>query len=299
MSTPPLSGAVTFTSAVLMLLGSSCTWCPADPQRDTEQEVSPEFLDALADEEGVDDWNEIDCEALCSDEVEEDVGDSGDFEFVADCDLRSKRGETVRVECTIAFDSDCKGRRPLGFRSAPVRLHALARAAWLEAASVFAFEELADSLRRFGAPTSLVERCLVAADEERRDARWVAALARRDGAEIAWPRRRPRRSSLVQVALHNAVEGCVNEAWGAVEACLAAQGTGVEAAVFGRLARDELRHAQLAWDLHAWFGTKLEPDDRARVAAAQRGAIVELGRWSRREHRRLAVPFAHVLSAMT
>ena len=46
--------------------------------------------------------------------------------------------------------------------------------------------------------------------------------------------------------------------------------------VFSRIAADEARHAQLAWDLHSWFLTQLSDAECKQVLGAQRQAIADL-----------------------
>jgi hypothetical protein len=43
-----------------------------------------------------------------------------------------------------------------------------------------------------------------------------------------------------------------------------------------RIARDELRHLALSWEVHAWITRRLDATQRARVRDAQRAAIAEL-----------------------
>ena len=40
-------------------------------------------------------------------------------------------------------------------------------------------------------------------------------------------------------------------------------------ATYAQVAEDETRHGQLAWDLHAWFLTRLDPEQWATVEQAQ------------------------------
>ncbi len=172
------------------------------------------------------------------------------------------------------------GRRPL--RSSPALdlrprhhqrlLDDLARE---EQVSVTAFEELAAQLVHHGAPPSLVRRCREAAQDERRHAEQLIALgARRPNAE---PEASGPTTSLADIALHNAVEGCVSETWSALEmhwrAVHAAEARA--RATFAQIADDEARHAQLAWDLHPWLCSQLDAERvrdievaRARAQAA-------------------------------
>ena len=84
--------------------------------------------------------------------------------------------------------------------------------------------------------------------------------------------------SLEAIARENAVEGCVRETWGALiaerQSRLAAE-PAVRAAM-RRIARDELRHAELAWAVDAWLRPRLSPDARRRVLAERSAAVKEL-----------------------
>jgi hypothetical protein len=151
----------------------------------------------------------------------------------------------------------------------------------LEAASVHAFERLARELAAHDAPRSLVLRAKRAAGDERRHARVTRALARRFGASV--PTIRVGRGgvrSLAEIAVENAAEGCVRETFGALQATLQgqrAQDPEVRAAMRA-IARDETRHAALAWSVARWITPKLTDDERAVVARAHTAAIEALGR---------------------
>ena len=94
---------------------------------------------------------------------------------------------------------------------------------------------------------------------------------------------------MLEAALHNAVEGCVNETWAAVLASLKA-GHAHSAplrAAYASIATDEADHAQLAWDLHAWFATQLNPDEVAAIDEARRKALHGLTALARDQQREL------------
>jgi hypothetical protein len=80
------------------------------------------------------------------------------------------------------------------------------------------------------------------------------------------------------MALENAVEGCVRETYSALECAWQAEVAvdPVVRAAMKRIARDELRHLALAWEVHAWAMGRLGRDDRARVRGAQRCEIAVL-----------------------
>ena len=154
-----------------------------------------------------------------------------------------------------------------------------AEVAHLEAASVVAFERLAEELAALGAPQELVDSALASRDDEVRHARMTASVAKRFGGRPQAPRvERAEKRSAVAIALENAVEGCVRETYGALvahhQACAA--GDRAIASIMHAIAEDETRHAGLAWDVAAWLEPRLAPAERSEVEAARAQAIVEL-----------------------
>jgi hypothetical protein len=173
------------------------------------------------------------------------------------------------------------GRRPASL--APARPTAasghvgawLAAAAHLEAASVPAFEQLADALAFHGAPRGLVGRARAAARDEVRHAKVMSDLAQRRGAcAPAVELGRARRASLERLATENAIEGCVRETYGALLATWQAANATDPAigSAMTRIARDETRHAALAWAIHEWASSELSPAQRRRVERARKAA---------------------------
>ncbi|HEU4535075.1 MAG TPA: hypothetical protein VFS00_13200, partial [Polyangiaceae bacterium] len=120
----------------------------------------------------------------------------------------------------------CAGRRPAGLAepaawSGGALGRYLARQAYLEAASVEAFERLALELASFGAPPELVALARRAGADEVRHHALIVALGRRFAPDFACPapEAAPARArSRFEFALENAVEGCVRETWGALVA---------------------------------------------------------------------------------
>jgi hypothetical protein len=201
----------------------------------------------------------------------------------ASCQLIEVDGSQM-LECQVG----CLGRRPPGLRN-PERPKTgarsrvgeyLARAAYLEAASVDAFRILERELVSYGAPKRMLRSARRAARDEVRHARMTSALARRYGGAASTPARLERRGprSLESMALENAVEGCVRETYGALLGmwqATAAQDPVVRAAM-KRIARDETRHAELSWEVARWIERKLDRPARERVRAARRAAIERL-----------------------
>jgi len=176
------------------------------------------------------------------------------------------------------------GRRPSGFQRARARGKTAAGAyfaelAQLEAASVHAFEALADELALHRAPSALVDAARASAGDERRHAAAMAGLARRFGAAPTAPKvRKVGGRSIASIARENAVEGCVRETFGALlNAWQASHACDPEVrAVMATIARDELRHAALSWEIATWANQALSASARRKVARGQRRAVARL-----------------------
>jgi hypothetical protein len=176
------------------------------------------------------------------------------------------------------------GRRPAGFEASADRVSAaswLALTAALESASIDAFQILAGELVALGAPASLVAAARAAEADEVRHAEAMGALARAAGAAVHAPaiaRSAPR--DLLTLAVENAIEGCVRETYGALvaghQAAHAEQRAVREAMRI--IHEDETRHAELAWDVHAWAMGRLDGEGRARVLEAMEAAFEDLAR---------------------
>lgn len=184
----------------------------------------------------------------------------------------------------INRSSACIGRRPAGLCAQPVGEQApvqrwLAEAARLEAASVLAFEQLAEELRLLGAPEALIRGAREAADDERRHAAQIGALARSEGAEPGEVQVAPSSArGLYELALDNAVEGCVRETFGALAGLWQADAARdpAVAGVMRAVARDEVAHAALSWQIAGWAEALLSGEQRSAVRAAQRAAVEAL-----------------------
>jgi hypothetical protein len=196
----------------------------------------------------------------------------------------SPDGTTGTVQCGLCVT----GRRPAGLARAkrcvdgtPIAGEWLAAAAYLEEASVVAFRTLRAELAAHGAPARLTRAAMRAARDEVRHARTMTALAGRFGAApakvvVAARRRR----SLEAIALENATEGCVRETFGALVATWQARAAADPEArgAMETIARDETRHAELAWAVARWIEPRLSAAARRRVARARRRAAAALVR---------------------
>ncbi len=178
----------------------------------------------------------------------------------------------------------CVGRRPDGLHLADTQCddavgQHLAHMAWLEGAAVHAFERLVMDLEQHNAPADLIARARQAIVDEIDHATRVGALAMRFGGTVPAVQVTPHTErSLYDVALENAVEGCVRETYGVVDALYRSQQAQAPEvrALFARIAQDETRHAELSWDIAAWADTRLSADESARIAIAAAVAHDEL-----------------------
>ena len=201
-------------------------------------------------------------------------------EEVRDIEI-SMTGETTVLEVLeVISDGSCAGRLPDGIAAIgtvcgdAVARH-LAHLAWLEGAAVVAFERLAVDLQRLGAPAQLVERALAAAQDEVDHASCMGALAATYGVAVPSVDVAPHQErSLFEVALENAVEGCVRETYGVVDALYRSkQAPSAEIrALFERIAADETRHSALSFDIAAWANPLLSPTDALTIATAAHAA---------------------------
>jgi len=198
------------------------------------------------------------------------------------CELVSTGGEHLHV---VAHLECVGGRRPGNYRRGigDVTCNAVGRfladQADLEAASVRAFADVYADLVELGAPADIRRAVIRAAADEVRHAHVCARLARRYGATAVLRRSSPApRRSLHAFAIDNAIEGCVRETFGAAVAGYQARSAGdpiVRRAMY-RIARDEAKHAALAWRIQRWLLRRLGADDRRTMLAASTAARTEL-----------------------
>ncbi|AUX36733.1 MULTISPECIES: hypothetical protein [Sorangium] len=145
-----------------------------------------------------------------------------------------------------------------------------------EHASVASFGRFALGLMALGAPPQLLEAAHRAAVDEVRHARLALAIASAYAGEPVGVGPLPLcgalddLGSLEALTLATIVEGCIGETLSAIEAEVAAQAAqppAVRTALLS-IARDEARHAELAWAFVCWATAAGGAGLRARVAAA-------------------------------
>jgi hypothetical protein len=192
-----------------------------------------------------------------------------------------------RENVAVGFHALCAGRRPSGLTSTSIDLERdklgdlLARMAHLEAAGVIAFERLAVELAAHGAPQSLIGQATGAAEDERRHAHSIADLAWARGGEPVAVETLPFTArSLFEMALENAVEGCIRETYGAlVGAYQATRARDLDLRLAMRtIAPEEARHAALAHAVHLWALEQLSETERDQLRRAQVAAVFGLAR---------------------
>lgn len=222
------------------------------------------------------------------------ASDAGPPNFCAVCDELVDGGNNgnfcnVMLMPTGGYVAQCGeccvgGRAPRGFfplrgRCRSARAARLAHMAQLEAASVHAFHALHADLARLGAPRRLLSAVRTAAADEVRHARAVRRAAQRFGACVPKPAvPAAARRSAEQLAIENAEEGCIRETFGSAIAAVQAERAG-DARVrrmMRVIAREELAHAALAWDVAQWLARRLDAAARARVRKARVAALAKL-----------------------
>jgi hypothetical protein len=245
----------------------------------------------------IDAWNVCagsgDCSALCTElnpstvldtcaRVEADAGSDGAGGPIVE--PGDPTAPTVEVHVAYSF-CDHTGRRPEGLKiSAAPRGGGeigrwLAGVAALEAASVPAFRRLARELRAHGAPRRLGRSARTAAGDEVRHYVLTNRAARAHGVAACVPSvGRLRVRSLLEVAVENAREGCVRETFGAITAAYQSRHARDPRlrALMATIARDEARHAKLAWEIDAWARTALAPAGALAVSEARATAAAEI-----------------------
>ena len=149
----------------------------------------------------------------------------------------------------------------------------------METAAITAFYNLSLELEAYDAPAELIARAQQAVLEETRHSEMAALLAASFDAEM------PEVTvddfclrSLYEIALENAVEGCVNETFAA--ACGLWQSEYAQLDVFrkviGHITEEEMGHAALSWEIHQWIMPQLSELQQEQIRVAQAEAVESL-----------------------
>lgn len=145
-----------------------------------------------------------------------------------------------------------------------------------EAAAVIAFEQLARELDAHGLDRSFGRGALRAAEEERRHARAVGALATRHQGRFALIRANevPLRS-VEELAFDNAVEGCVRETFGSLVGgyqAIHATNPAIRS-VMANVSADEVGHGAWSWELARQLEQRLPVVKRRQAREASEEAL--------------------------
>lgn len=301
----PLRRPSTVLALVVTAVSTTgCFWFGCGDTTFEDREMVGEFdleadgTVALWDDSVVDPLTDEGCARLCEEvgygsitevsscEAELFLVEDGDTGAPGDSGDSGESGSIVEITCIASGQDFCVGGRHTG--TLVHRAHGTgvdAVAAWLareaagEAGSVLAFRQLVRELKHHGAPKVLVEDARQAAADEVRHARMVRLLAqRRGGTPDAVEARPTPPRDLFEVALENAIEGCVHETFAAARAAWQARHAADRdvRAVSALLARDEARHADLAAAVHDWMMVALPPEQAAVVEAERRAAWARL-----------------------
>lgn len=149
----------------------------------------------------------------------------------------------------------------------------------METAAITAFYYLSRELEAYKAPAELIARARQAVLEETRHSEMAALLAASFDAQM------PEvcvddfcLRSLYDIALENAVEGCVNETFAA--ACGLWQSENAKLDVFreviAHITEEEMGHAELSWEIHQWIMPQLSQAEQEQIRIAQVEAIESL-----------------------
>ena len=290
------------------------TTCPADSGLEADAgDAAPDAADDASDGASDDASTDASAEDAAAEAGEIEAGPPCFASCAEACSALQPAGMTGEGVCDFADAGPngvmtahceskifCGGRKFDGLEAAPATT-TLARMAWLEAASVHAFRRLARELAAHGAPRDLALAARACARDEIRHARLMTKLATSRGAIVPPVSAAPAPvRDLESIARENAVEGCVGETFGALQAeWRAAHEPDAEIAEAMRaIAPDELRHAALGWTIAAWIDGKLDDAARARVAAARAEAARTLVRdLERPDERALALGLSRHLWA--
>ncbi len=206
-------------------------------------------------------------------------------ELLTGCLVPVDAGSIIQCQTRVTSCFPNCGRIPAGLKRAsaaaqPSAVAAqLAAAAYLEGASVFAFEALERELVAHGAPTQLVARAKSAQRDEKRHHSAISGLAIRFGARVPAVDVEPAGiRTFVEMAIENAVEGCVRETYGAAVAALQGESAGNLSLrrAMAAIAVDEAEHASLAWAVDVWARPLLTLGERAQVEALREEARTQL-----------------------
>lgn len=226
--------------------------------------------------------------------IEREAGESDEslrMRCIEVCRSRRQRADTdcaIDADdppmCTWSETQACiAGRAPVGGFAHSVPCGANERDAYLrtqvafELASVFAFEDLAESLAAWEANLGFIRAAARFADDERRHALRLFASIDDDDAVYVQPATRGP-ADLAAFARHNAAEACIGETFGARIAAHQARHApdATLRSTYAGIARDEADHARFAFALDRWARTRLSRVEAQAIDDAYAASVSAL-----------------------
>jgi rubrerythrin len=213
----------------------------------------PETMGCVVHCDGTGYTNDITCGVGCHPSETDYPCPMTDLEQPADVDGHCSGLGRVMLHQSVAAQRLLRreGKRDASSMAA----RAWARIASCEAASVDAFERLAQQLRVLGAPIDFITSAHEFADDERRHASATETLARRLDPEVDVPSIPERAVEMESLLEETVLEGCIGETLSALELehMRARCSDEAIASMLARIAAEESRHAEHAWALLAWL----------------------------------------------
>ena len=208
-------------------------------------------------------------------------GDSSKPSTLVSCEV-----EYTAIHAPYTCTKIVPGRMPNGLQTGHNQATAqnsiaryLADMTTMETAAITAFKYLVKELKAYGAPSSLIAHAQLAVEEEQRHAEMAGLLAAAHQAEVSeilvadFALR-----SLFEIALENAIEGCINETFAA--ACGLWQSEHAQMPVFkeviAHITDEEMGHAALSWEIHEWLMPQLTSSQQQSINNAQAEAVETL-----------------------
>ena len=154
-----------------------------------------------------------------------------------------------------------------------------AHMAAMESAAMTAFDYLAQELEFYAAPHHLIQMAHEAINEEAEHAALARLLTEAyDGANYKIEIKPFQLRSFFEIALENAVEGCVNETFAAALGYWQQEHAVLETfkQVIAHITEEESKHAALSWEIHEWAFPQLSINEQQQIRQAQLNAIERL-----------------------
>ena len=199
------------------------------------------------------------------------------------------------VTCNVAYHCPTEGRRHAQIKSVQ-HIHTtdqlgryFVQALHSESSSVAAFLQLRKELIHHQAPEELIRRCWEAAKDEVQHARIMGHMAQQftdEKPKLEFGSFQQR--SIYDLVLDNAIEGCIFETYSAFKAHHQAQKAESISIrdIMNIISADELRHAQLSWDIHHYFISKLSLQEQRTILEAQKEALHKVYAYAQKEYQK-------------